>query len=178
MTTSGDEFLSVYDRLRERLLGRLAGLTDAEYLWEPVPDGWSVRPDGAGAFRAEKTQPDPVPAPFTTIAWRMWHIGVECLDVYVSTAFDRVEVGVGGWPGEAAVWPGTAAEGIAALDTEFAGFRSRIAGLDEEALARSAGPFAAELHLFTYRDVVFRALDEVGHHGAEIALLRDLYRQA
>jgi hypothetical protein len=176
MTSFGEELLAVYDHVHARLLSRLEGLTDDEYLWEPAPGGWSLRPGADGVFRAEKTQPDPVPAPFTSIAWRMWHIGVECLDVYVKLAFDKVPVGVGGWPGGAAVRPGGAAEAIAALEADFARFRGRIAGLDDAALAGRCGPLAEEIHVFTYVGLMFRAIDETTHHGAEIALLRDLYR--
>ena len=36
--------------LAAHLLPRLEGLTDEEYFWEPVPDCWSVRPDGSGGW--------------------------------------------------------------------------------------------------------------------------------
>ncbi|WP_234341287.1 hypothetical protein [Streptomyces sp. NRRL S-646] len=64
-------------------------MTDEEYLWEPVPDGWSVRrrADGpgpratllAGAAdgdwgRDAASYPHPWPPPFTTIAWRLSHL--------------------------------------------------------------------------------------------------------
>jgi uncharacterized damage-inducible protein DinB len=176
MKSFSEELLAVYDDLRARLFARLEGLTDDEYLWEPVRGGWSVRPGEDGVFRAEKTEPDPDPAPFTTIAWRLWHIGVECLQVYVTFAFERVEF-PHEWPGEAARWPGTAKEAVAALDERFTRFRARVAALDEAALADSAGPLAAGIHVFTYRELLLRAVDEATHHGAEIGLLRDLYRR-
>lgn len=47
---------------------RMEGLTDAEYLWEPVEGGWSVRQDASGTWRQEFVQPEPDPPPFTTIA--------------------------------------------------------------------------------------------------------------
>jgi hypothetical protein len=63
----------------------LRGLSDDEYLWEPVAECWSVRPraeqstplnrwlpDGEAGLDLE--YPDPVPPPFTTIAWRMTHL--------------------------------------------------------------------------------------------------------
>ena len=50
-----------------QLRPRLEGLTDEEYFWQPVPDCWTVHPDGAIDF----TFPQPQPAPFTTIAWRL-----------------------------------------------------------------------------------------------------------
>jgi hypothetical protein len=65
--------------------GRLAGITPAEFLWEPVDGMWSIRP------RGEVTTPDafgpgewvldhdrsidPFAAgPLTTIAWRIAHL--------------------------------------------------------------------------------------------------------
>jgi hypothetical protein len=68
---------------QHHLRPRLAGLTDEEYFWEPVPGCWSVRwreeasPElarGAGKFVAEFARPEPVPPPPTTIAWRLAHL--------------------------------------------------------------------------------------------------------
>ncbi len=53
---------------------RLAGLTDQEYLWEPVEGCWSVRPIGNGKYMADYQWPEPSPPPVTTIAWRMSHL--------------------------------------------------------------------------------------------------------
>ncbi|MDT7599447.1 MAG: hypothetical protein QOK26_1524 [Pseudonocardiales bacterium] len=50
---------------------RLDGLTDAEYLWEPAPERWSVRPQHPdGAATVGWAYPEPGPPPLTTIAWR------------------------------------------------------------------------------------------------------------
>ena len=52
-----NEALSILKAIREEasrnLLAYVADLSDEEYLWEPVPGCWSVRPDGDGGFRAE-----------------------------------------------------------------------------------------------------------------------------
>ena len=48
---------------------RLDGLTDEEYLWEPAPNSWSIRPGGIDC-----AYPAPEPAPVTTIAWRFGHL--------------------------------------------------------------------------------------------------------
>ncbi len=75
--------LGSMDRMFAQLVQRLDGLTDAEYLWEPVPGSWSVRrtPDGDTAVDgAGEREIDP--APVTTIAWRLWHIAIDCLDDY------------------------------------------------------------------------------------------------
>jgi hypothetical protein len=53
---------------------RLEGLTDEEYLWEPVKDCWSVRPGPDGRLVLESVWPAPEPPPVTTIAWRMVHL--------------------------------------------------------------------------------------------------------
>jgi DinB superfamily len=63
----------------------LAGLSDEEYLWEPVEGCWSVRPRAEqltgpdehrpeGDWGLDIEYPDPAPAPFTTIAWRLVHM--------------------------------------------------------------------------------------------------------
>ena len=55
----------------------LDGLTEDEYLWEPVSPCWSVRRRGtsvrgwgSGEFVCEDSWPPPDPLPTTTIAWR------------------------------------------------------------------------------------------------------------
>src|SRR5258708_12211709 len=53
----------------------LETLTDEEYLWEPVPGCWSIRPTGPGGRgEIEQAWPDPEPAPGTTIACRLSHL--------------------------------------------------------------------------------------------------------
>ena len=64
---------------------RLDGLTHDEYLWEPVPGCWSLRPRreattptaaGLGDVVADFAYPEPKPPPFTTIVLRMGHIAI------------------------------------------------------------------------------------------------------
>ncbi|GFG63259.1 hypothetical protein MKUB_07490 [Mycobacterium kubicae] len=55
---------------QNQLRPRLQGLTDDEYFWQPVPDCWTVHPDGSVDF----AYPEPTPTPFTTIAWRLAHV--------------------------------------------------------------------------------------------------------
>ncbi|MCS5731361.1 hypothetical protein N1031_16475 [Herbiconiux moechotypicola] len=93
--------LEQYDWAVERLLARLTGptsnsgddvevkvpaLTDAEYLWEPVDDCWSVRRRvdgpgtgaakliGAGDWGRDAAPQSPWPPLVTTIAWRLDHL--------------------------------------------------------------------------------------------------------
>src|SRR5690606_21876296 len=81
-----------------QLRKRLDGLTDEEYFWEPVPGCWSVRPRGtgtapvqvgAGEMTIDFAFPQPTPAPFTTIAWRLGHVIVGVLAMRNASHFGR-----------------------------------------------------------------------------------------
>src|SRR5688572_25619777 len=74
-----DTLLVLADGAFDRFRARLEGLTHDEYFWEPVEGCWSVREEGDG-YRMEGsfTEPGETP-PITTIAWRLAHIGGECL---------------------------------------------------------------------------------------------------
>jgi hypothetical protein len=152
-----------------RLWGRLAGLGTDEYLWAPAEDGWTVRPVD-GQWLADVSDIDPQPAPVTTIAWRLWHIGSDCLASYVSRT-------LGDWPlpVRGAQWYGDAESALAVLQLSFDTFRSRIEGLGEDGLWQPLGPSWGQYAESTYADLVVHALDELAHHGAEVGLLRDLY---
>jgi hypothetical protein len=82
-----------WERSCERLLARLGGLTDEEYRWEPVAECWNVRPD-PGSPNGWTVGPDlePVPPPFTTIAWRMLHVS-EGNTIYWEHAFGPAQRG-------------------------------------------------------------------------------------
>lgn len=80
-----------------QIKSRLDGLTDDEYFWSPVPKPWSVRPRGqstapmhvgAGEFTIDYAFPEPVPPPFTTIAWRLGHV----VSVYLLRAMHHTSV--------------------------------------------------------------------------------------
>src|SRR5215218_856369 len=73
--------LAQMDEVYGRLWARLEGLTDAEYFWELVPGCWAVHRDGSGAWVADYAEPDPDPAPFTTIGWRLVHLA-DCKVMY------------------------------------------------------------------------------------------------
>jgi hypothetical protein len=52
----------------------------------PVPGCWTVHRDEAGAWITDHAWPDPEPAPFTTIGWRLVHIA-DCKVMYHEWAF-------------------------------------------------------------------------------------------
>jgi len=78
MADFGYSIIKAFDHVWGRFLDRLDGLTDGEYFWEPVPGSWSVRRDDDGRWIMDGTRGGwraPEPAPVTTIAWRIGHIG-------------------------------------------------------------------------------------------------------
>ncbi|MBS2539929.1 DinB family protein [Catenulispora sp. NF23] len=166
------DLLAVFEDVRSRLLARLEGLTDAEYLWEPVPDCVTISPGTDGVFRVAALFPEQspdVPDPVTTIAWRVWHIGNLCLRGYVIHFFEDVPA-----LGDRHEWPGTAKEGLQELAEDWERFTTRIAALGDKRLLEPmgrGGDFGKE----SYLKLALHALDEVAHHGGEIGLLRDLY---
>jgi hypothetical protein len=155
-----------FDPLRERL----ADLGDVEYLWEPAPNSWTLRPQADGTWHADWASPDPEPAPVTTIAWRIWHLAVDCFASYSSRLLADTGTELSG-----VHFVGDAATATAELDRTWSAFRNGVAGWGEDLwvpLGPDWGPYAqhARLHL------ALHATREVIHHAAEIALLRDLYR--
>lgn len=177
---------------REALRPRLAGLTDAEYFWEPVPGCWNVRPRGerptadhAGAVAAgsgtvtvDFAFPEPDPAPVTTIAWRLAHLIVGVLGYRAAAHFGSTVV-----PGTDAfaayrefAYAGGAAEALDQLDAVYADWSAGVRALDTHALRAPIGPAEGEWAEHTMAELVLHINREVLHHGAELALLRDLFR--
>jgi hypothetical protein len=151
------------------VLARLSGLTDHEYLWEPVDDCWSIRPVG-DRFVADFT-PEAEPAPFTTIAWRLWHIALDCLESYSRRAF--------GAPATTIPEPefvGTAGEAIATLEQTANHFLNGIRSMGGD-VGRPIGPEFGPFAQASYVDLALHAYREVVHHGAEVGVLRDLYER-
>lgn len=167
-----DDLLALADYAFGRLRERISGLSDDEYFWEPAPGCWSVRPVGDGAFRADWVRPEPVPPPLTTIAWRLDHV-VGLL------AGERNATWIGVTPAgtlDRAGAAGTAAEAAAQLDQAFALFRGHVAAVDAATLTDPIGPIGRQFAQSTRVAFVFHELDELIHHGAEVGVLRDLYR--
>ena len=73
MGTTTDSLITAFDYVWDRLGGRLSGLTDEEYFWEPVAGCWSLRQNDQGRWLLDGGGggPAPDPAPLTTIAWRL-----------------------------------------------------------------------------------------------------------
>jgi DinB superfamily len=173
--------LDQLDSSREFSQARLEGLSDEEYLWEPVPGSWSIRRRdqaltarafGRGEWLLDRDSPEPDPAPVTTIAWRLGHLHsgfagrwewtfgqrqepVETLVDFTpsaSLALERFWALMDHW-----------CDNLTAMTSEqldTPGFGQYPYGLDPQL------PFIAIIW-WTNREFI--------HHMAEIALLRDLW---
>ena len=159
---------------------RLDGLSDEEYFWEPVEGCWSLRRAPDGGWRLDGGRPEPSPPPVTTIAWRLVHVGATCLANRASAFFGGIDV-----PADADMFdprlvpadlPGGADAAVAFLERSYRRWHDGIAALDEEGLGRPLGPRGGPYAEDPMAELVAHINREVMHHGAEIALLRDLYR--
>ena len=189
-----------FDWGRERLVDRMTGpdsdagggtripvpaLTDAEYLWEPVPGCWSIRRRsdgpgtgatmlaGAGEWGRDRAEnPQPYPPPLTTIAWRLGHLSemmaLRADHMNGSHALRREDYRFTGYAGEA----------ISAFRVAAASWREALISTDEGGLdtaGRSTYPYGSDPE-DPFIGTAWWVNQELLHHGAEIALLRDLYR--
>jgi hypothetical protein len=165
------DLLGLSDFAYERLRSRLDGLTTEEYLWEPVEGCWSVRPGPDGVVRADGAGQRPDPAPFTTIAWRLAHL----TDVL---AGDRNATWIGVQPSgtfDADPVAATADEAVERLRQAYDRFRTHIANVDSATLTDPMGAVAKTFASSSRGAFILHELDELIHHGAEVAVLRDLY---
>lgn len=161
--------LDSLDSMAGQLLARVDGLTNDEYLWEPVPAMWSVRGRGDGSVTVDRVADRGLdPAPVTTIAWRLWHLSYDCFADYT-----RRLQGEGDDVGPDTNWFLDADEAIASLEASWIGYRTTISSRENwwGELGPAWGPWAQH----SIVDMALHAGNELVHHGAEIALLRDLY---
>lgn len=192
--------LDQFEFARERLVARLNGpvmdsgdgsgvpvgpITDAELLWEPVADCWSVRRredgpgpratflTGVGAWgRDAAPYPHPEPAPFTTIAWRLSH-----LSEMFTLRTDHIS-GSHRLTRDDFRSHGEAAAAVADFEAASAAWHTMLLSLDDGVLDKigySSYPHGSDPE-DPLLEVIWWMNQELLHHGAEIALLRDLHR--
>ena len=142
---------------------RLTGLTDQEYFWEPVPGMWSVR-----SGRIDFVYPEPIPAPVTTIPWRIGHLLVGVFGERIARHFAGPAVSHATYD-----YPSTAADALARLNDMYALWIAGVRSLDDDRLRAPCGEHGFEQDPMA--GLVLHIHREVIHHGAEICLLRDLY---
>ncbi len=181
MAVGKRELVLQSDEVWERIRPRVDGLTDDEYFWEPVPGCWTIRQRADGRWTADGTLPRPEPEPFTTIAWRLWHL----IDMYGEDRAPRwLDVPA---HGEAIGLdspdpspPSTAAAAVSMLDAAHDRWDAHLAQSDDQGLAERVGKVGGQYADRTRAEYVLHMLDEFIHHGAEIGLLRDqwLWRES
>jgi hypothetical protein len=166
---------------------RLDGLTDDELWWAPVEGAWTLHRGDDGALRYEwppGSLGEATP-PFTTLAWRLCHLSLMGL-AHWALLLEGVPDG-----GEVAMqlpFSPTATGAVEATDEWWRRWRAGLETLDDDALRRPIGetPWCGELGDGTAMmklgpgdpamSFVLHQQRELIHHGAEISLLRDLYR--
>ena len=147
MGSSRDDLIELFEYVWQRFTDRMDGLTEAEWRWEPLPD-------------------DRV-----TLHWRFRHI----------TEFLQAErngpwLGLAAEPGGEQRDPATsAADALQDLNAAFAQWRGQLAQTTEESLGALIGSVAGAYGDATRRAFALHIVDELVHHTAEAALLRDLY---
>jgi len=165
-----DLLVTQMDEAYERLRRRLEGLTEDEYFWEPVPGCWTIHRDETGKWMTDYAEPDTVPAPVTTIGWRLVHIA-DCKVMYHEWAFGDRRLT---FPD--LIPPHTVGGAIARLHEGQRLLRSDLVGFDDGELAKPRLTNWGE-EWPAWR-IFWVMIDHDQHHGAEIGFLRDLYRVA
>ncbi|MEM8620090.1 MAG: DinB family protein [Actinomycetota bacterium] len=170
------ELVALSDEVWGRTRARLEGLSDDEYLWEPAEQCWSVRRGADGRWHADSASHPPDPAPFTTIAWRLWHLidmyGEDRAPRWLDVPAQGEAVGLDG-PDDP---PGSADDALQRLDRAHDRWDAHLCLVDDASLARPLGPVAGPYAEASRAGYVLHMLDEFIHHAAEIATLRDLWR--
>jgi hypothetical protein len=184
----GDVFRAVTGQIdyhwRAGIWPRIVDLTDVEYLWEPVPGCWTLRRCDDGLVSYDFEWPPPQPPPFTTIAWRLFHIAVGCFAERATRYFPE-QVSQPWttrlWEGPV-VFPLDAQGAVAFLESRWREWRAGLDAVGEDGLWRPLGEGEFDLVDMQlgkndpFIGLVLHVHREVIHHGAEILLLRDLYR--
>ncbi len=158
---------------------RLDGLTDEEYFWSPAPDAWNIWPHGAstapvqagsGDFTIDFAFPEPVPAKFTTIAWRLGHVIVGVLAMPNAANFGAPAASYQTWE-----YAGDAATALDQLDAQLDTWLTGVRNLGDAGLHTPAAPmdFLPDPPM---ADLILHIQRELIHHLSEVCLLRDLYQ--
>jgi DinB superfamily len=157
---------------------RLDTIDDEAYRWEPVDGTWGIRrrsearsgrPQGAGDVVMDLDLPSPDPAPLTTVAWRMGHVAM----VFGERAANHF--GNGGVSYSTTRWPSTVDGMRSLLDEHHDAWVAGVRALDGDDLGRPCGPAEGPYAEAPMASLVLHVHREVLHHGAEIALMMDLF---
>jgi hypothetical protein len=159
---------------------RLEGLTDEEFLWEPTPGCWSIRRRGeattggaygAGEWVLDFEQPEPVPAPMATIAWRLGHLYAGFSGRWEWTFGGRAK------GREAIEFAPTAKEMLDRFWPLMDQWQASLAAMTDEQLDMigfGQYPGGLDPHI-QFIAIIWWTNREFIHHMSEISLLRDLW---
>jgi len=156
---------------QNHLRPRFDAMTVEEYFWEPVAGCWSVRRHPDAGYFFEHEWPPPSAPPVTTIAWRLGHL--------IVGVFGQRNAGhFGGPPCEVDTfaYAGTPGEALERLDEAYAMWTTGVRSLGEDGIFDPCGPSEGPFAEFPMAALVLHINREAIHHGAEVLLLRDLYR--
>lgn len=156
----------------QRLEHRCRGLTDRELLWEPAAHCWNLvrDPSHPGGWSYPYDFDPPRPHPITSIGWRLIHL-IADNEIYMEHAFGP---GVRNFPDLEV--HGTAAEVLADWRASREPITRWLTSADDHDLLQNRPSHLGGMK--NAGEVISTLIDEQTHHGAEIALLRDLYAQS
>ena len=170
MPSAGELLATAMDEAYGEFVARLDGLTDEEFLWEPVAGCWNVYRDADGTWTYPYEEPDPVPSPVTTIGWRLVHVAL-CKVMYHEWAFgpQRLTFMNIENPHDVETCLTMLREGHELLRSDLAGLRPD--DLERRVMTNWGEEWPAWRIFSTMTDHDAR-------HGAEIGVLRDLFRSS
>ncbi len=144
----------------------LSALSGADFLWEPAPLCWTVRPDGTGRWYADFADVEPQPAPVPTIGWLTWHI-----DYWWSATLASLSGRTPPTPAEVA-WAGDGAAAVRRVRSLADQWRDLLSGMTSDRLTAPSnfpwGPAANR----TVADTTLWVTVELVKNTAEIGQLR------
>lgn len=157
---------------------RMSGLTDDEYFWKPVPDAYCLIPRNGNLYCSwpPGSQHETTP-PVTTIAWRMAHVAQGCFENRWHQFFGEP---LPDW--QEAPFPASAAEALDYLERWKTMWCDALRAAGEDRMWAPIGELGPDVAVMQmgnedpFINLVLHINREVMHHGAEICLLRDLYR--
>ena len=175
------------------------GLTDEEFLWEPMPGSWTVRPHDTcqtptpfvvGEWAADfdaglamSVDPDKGiwTEPLTSIAWLFWHVGSMPARAAELDFLGGAHAAESGWTSPyIAAHPifTTAGEAVDAMRAGWRALGAAVRSASDEALERPTRfwGYGGPGPMGTGAQIIGSALNEVSHHGTQIGVLRDLFR--
>lgn len=175
MTTGVDILRNTYQASCDKLHKTLDGIGEDEFFWEPVAGSWTVHRrteplgvgTGSGEWVLDYDPSEPQPAPFTTIVWRTLHIA-SMNYLYWDYGFGTASLSFD------LEMPGTVAEATDWLFASHQPVQDVLADLSETELDELAPTHWGQQ--WPVHRIFATLVNEQVHHGAEISLLRDLYR--